>query len=86
MPRAANDDQPVMAFVFDLGEVAAKPVTRQVIVAYDEIYAIQYFGKKLRPYWRRNGATPADCSRRRSGIIRAWSSAARSSTASSWRT
>ena len=27
-----------------------------MIVAYDEIYAIKYFGKKLRPYWRRNGA------------------------------
>jgi hypothetical protein len=58
MPRAVNDEQPVLAFVFDLGQVS-KPVTRQVIVAYDEIYAIKYFGKKLLPYWRRNGATAA---------------------------
>jgi hypothetical protein len=66
MPRAAGSNQRdgsqqmVLAFVFDLGAVAAEPVTRQVIVAYDEIYAIKYFGQKLRPYWRRNGATPAD--------------------------
>jgi len=33
---------PVMAFSFDLGNVADAPVTRQVIVAYDEIYAITY--------------------------------------------
>jgi hypothetical protein len=46
-----------MAFVFDLGSVSAAPVTRQVIVAYDEIVAIKYFGKKLLPYWKRNGAT-----------------------------
>jgi len=59
MPRAVNDEQPVLAFVFDLGQVAAKPVTRQVIVAYDEIYAIKYFGRKLLPYWRRHGATAA---------------------------
>jgi hypothetical protein len=59
MPRAVNDEQPVLAFVFDLGKVAAAPVTRQVIVAYDEIYAIKYFGRKLLPYWRRNGATAA---------------------------
>jgi len=59
MPRAVNEDEPVMAFVFNLGNVAAAPVTRQVIVAYDEIYAIKYFGQKLRPYWRRNGATAA---------------------------
>jgi hypothetical protein len=60
MPRAANDEQPVMAFVFDLGKVAAQPVSRHLFVAYDEIYSIRYYGQKLRPYWRRNGATPAD--------------------------
>ena len=60
MPRAANDEQPVMAFVFNLGNVSAKPVMRQVIVAYDEIYAIKYFNQKLKPYWQRNGATTAD--------------------------
>jgi hypothetical protein len=35
-------------------------VERQVIVAYDEIYAIKYFGRNLRPYWRRNGMEPAE--------------------------
>jgi len=57
MPRAVNDNQPVMAFAFNLGSVTAAPVTRQVIVAYDEIVAIKYFGKKLLPFWKRNGAT-----------------------------
>jgi Glutaminase A six helical-hairpin domain/Domain of unknown function (DUF5127)/Domain of unknown function (DUF4964) len=57
MPRAVNDDQPVLAFVFNLGAVGAKRVSRHLIVAYDEIYSIKYFGRKLRPYWRRNGAT-----------------------------
>ena len=58
MPRAVNDDTPVLAFVFALGRIGASPVQRQVIVAYDEIYAIKYFGKNLRPYWRRNGMGP----------------------------
>jgi len=57
MPRAVNDNQPVMAFAFNLGNVTKAPVTRQVIVAYDEITAIKYFGEKLLPYWKRNGAT-----------------------------
>ena len=35
--------------------VGAEAVQRQVIVAYDEIFAIKYFGKKLLPYWARNG-------------------------------
>jgi hypothetical protein len=58
-PRAVKDNTPVLAFVFDLGPVGAAAVERQVIVAYDEIYAIKYFGKDLRPYWRRNGMEPA---------------------------
>jgi hypothetical protein len=55
MPRAANDAEPAMAFAFALGSVGGKAVERQVIVAYDEIFAIKYFGKKLLPYWARNG-------------------------------
>jgi Domain of unknown function (DUF4965)/Domain of unknown function (DUF5127)/Domain of unknown function (DUF1793)/Domain of unknown function (DUF4964) len=60
MPRAVSDNTPVLAFAFDLGSVGAKAVERRVIVAYDEIYAIKYFGKPLRPYWRRNGMEPAE--------------------------
>ena len=55
MPRAATDDRPVLAFAFALGSVGAEAVQRQVIVAYDEIFAIKYYGKKLLPYWARNG-------------------------------
>ena len=60
MPRAVNDRTPVLAFVFNLGTVGTETVERQVIVAYDEFYAIKYFGRKLRPYWRRNGMEPAE--------------------------
>lgn len=60
MPRAVNDAQPVMAFAFELEGVGAEPVQRQVIVAYDEIFAIKYFGKRLLPYWARNGVKIAD--------------------------
>jgi hypothetical protein len=59
MPRAAKDDQPVMAVVLDLGSLESTPVSRTVLVAYDEIFSIKYFGKQLRPYWRRHGATVA---------------------------
>jgi len=57
MPRAVNQDQPVMAFAFKLGRVGSQAISRQVIVAYDEIVAIKYFGQPLLPYWERNGAT-----------------------------
>jgi len=60
MPRAANEDQPVLACFFDIGPVGTSPVARHAIIAYDEIYAIKYFGKNLQPYWRRNGAGPGE--------------------------
>ena len=60
MPRATTDDRPVLAFAFDLGSVGAEAVQRQVIVAYDEIFAIKYYGKKLLPYWARNGVKIGD--------------------------
>ena len=60
MPRATTDDQPVLAFTFDLGSVVGEAVQRQVIVAYDEIFAIKYFGKKLLPYWAKDGAKIGD--------------------------
>ncbi|WP_422927966.1 glutaminase domain-containing protein [Singulisphaera sp. PoT] len=60
MPRAVADDQPVLAFTLDMGKVGAEAVGRHLMIAYDEIYAVKFLGSKLRPFWRRDGATPAD--------------------------
>jgi hypothetical protein len=53
-------DAPVLAFALDFGKVGEKAVSRHLLVAYDDIYSIRYFGQKLRPYWRRAGAEAAD--------------------------
>ncbi len=61
MPRAVDDAQPVLAFVFNLGKVSQLgPVTRHLLLGYDEIEMIKFFRQPLKPYWRRNGAKPAD--------------------------
>jgi hypothetical protein len=57
MPRAARDAWPVLAVELDLGEVDAKGAARHVILAYDDLYSVEYFGRKLRAWWRRDGAT-----------------------------
>jgi hypothetical protein len=59
MPRPANR-APLAAFVLDLGQVSAEPVARHLILAYDDLYSIEYFHQRLRPYWRRNGAQATD--------------------------
>jgi hypothetical protein len=38
-----------------LGSVSTQAVSRWALLAYDDIFAIQYFKQNLRPYWRRNG-------------------------------
>jgi hypothetical protein len=55
MPRQASEGWPSIAFTWDLGEVGAKAVTRHLILAYDEIYPIEYFHVRLRPYWEDGG-------------------------------
>jgi len=59
-PRAANDDQPTLACAFDLGKVGRRLVRRSALVAYDDLYCIEYFRTRLRPYWRRHGKELAE--------------------------
>ncbi len=54
MPQAAKD-APVAAIVLDFTKVGAEPVSRWLLLAYDDEFSIKYFGQNLRPYWRRNG-------------------------------
>lgn len=54
-PRTANDRSPVAALAFNVGAVGARPATRTMMIAYDDEYSINWMGRKLRPYWRRNG-------------------------------
>ena len=52
-PRAAHDNWPVIGYQFELKD---KPET--ISVAYDEGYAMEFFGRKLRPYWNRKEIGP----------------------------
>ena len=57
--QVARDDA-LGAVVMDLGSVGAQPVSRHVLLAYDDLFSIEYFQRRLRPYWRRNGWTAAE--------------------------
>ena len=52
-PRAVSTELPTMALVLDLGQVSEAPVTRRAMIAYDDVYAVDFFGKKLPGIWRR---------------------------------
>ncbi|HEX8150166.1 MAG TPA: DUF4965 domain-containing protein [Pyrinomonadaceae bacterium] len=59
-PRAAKDQLPALAAVLDLGAVDARAVSRHLMLAYDDLFSVEYFNRRLRPYWRRKGAEAAD--------------------------
>jgi hypothetical protein len=56
----ATDPDFLLAFRFDDFQAGMATVSRHLILAYDELYSIQFLGRKLRPYWRRAGASPPD--------------------------
>jgi len=51
---------PVLAYGVTLGKVGARTVSRYLMLAYDDLYAIEYFQRRERAWWRRNGADASD--------------------------
>ncbi len=50
----------VLAAALDLGRVGATPVSRYLMLAYDDLYSIEFFQRRERAWWRRNGAEAGD--------------------------
>ena len=53
-------DSLVAAWNLALGNVGPSPIRAWLMVAYDDLYSIQYMRHNLRPYWRRNGWEASD--------------------------
>jgi hypothetical protein len=58
--RGGRAPGPVLAFCVNLGKIASQPVSRYLMIAYDDLYAIEYFERRERAWWRRNGADAAE--------------------------
>ncbi len=43
-----------------LGTVGAAVVSRHIMLAYDDVWSMTYLERRVRAWWRRNGATAAD--------------------------
>lgn len=51
----AGNELLALAYSFDFGKVGNKTATDYLMLGYEDIYSIQFFGNNLRPYWNRNG-------------------------------
>ncbi|HVW85064.1 MAG TPA: DUF4965 domain-containing protein [Bryobacteraceae bacterium] len=49
-----------LAIAVPLGNVGATPVSKHVLLAYDDLWSMTFLDRRVRAYWRRNGATAAD--------------------------
>jgi hypothetical protein len=58
--RTGRAPAPVLAFALNLGKVEAQPASRYLMIAYDDLYSIEYFERRERAWWRRNGADAAE--------------------------
>jgi hypothetical protein len=60
IPDQTDRDIALAAVSFDIEVNGSAPVSRHLLLAYDDLYSIEYFERRLRPYWRRGGVTVED--------------------------
>lgn len=60
IPDQTDRDMALAAVSYDMEVNGSAPVSRLLLLAYDDLYSIEYFERRLRPYWRRGGATVQD--------------------------
>jgi len=56
----ASPRNPVLAYAVDLGSIAAQPAARYLMLAYDDLYSIEFFQRRERAWWRRKGWEASD--------------------------
>ena len=56
---ALRSEVNALAVAWDLGRISSQPVSRHALLAYDDIYSLEFMNERLRPYWRRERGTLA---------------------------
>jgi len=52
--------RPVLALSENLGKVGLQPVSRYMMIAYDDLFSVEYLQRREKAWWARNGATALD--------------------------
>jgi hypothetical protein len=57
MPKSQHPAAPKLIVAMPIGNVGSAPVTRHVLLSYDDIYSVEYMRQRLLPYWRKQFST-----------------------------
>ena len=52
-PQNQYPAAPLLSVALPLGSVGETPVQRHLLLAYDDVYSVEYMQQKLLPYWRK---------------------------------
>ncbi|MBD0259017.1 MAG: DUF4965 domain-containing protein [Cytophagales bacterium] len=55
MPRPANEQMVELATVLTPGRVGPSVVSQHLLIGYDDLSSVQYFGQNLPAWWRKDG-------------------------------
>lgn len=58
--KVLPQDAAALRMSLDFGSIGKSPVSRWLMLAYDDLHSIQYMKSNLRPYWRRDGWEAGD--------------------------
>ncbi len=56
-PQSHYPPPPTLDVALPLGNVGPASVSRHILLAYNDIYSVEYMNRKLRPYWRKQFPT-----------------------------
>ncbi len=51
-PRSRHPPPPTLNVALPLGSVGPAPITRHILIAYDDLYSVEYMHREMLPYWR----------------------------------
>ena len=57
MPQSRHPSIPLLNVAFPLGKIGGTAVTRHVLLAYDDLYSVEFMHQRLLPYWRKEFPT-----------------------------
>lgn len=56
MPQSRYPAASLLTVAMPLGKVGSSEISRHVLLAYDDIYSVEYLHRRLLPYWRKESA------------------------------